>query len=112
VTIGGGTLGNSLIHMLDGLGSGGQLKITAAILPPDDDGDILIGSPIGTEAPVTFDGCIDITGDRNSDITVRGCHATSDELDICISGTMSGEINIEQSGCENQVEPNCLGGCQ
>ena len=65
---------------------------------------------------MTFDGSIMIKeghggGDLNGNITVYGCHATEDELDICICGRNGGTVDIIQTACENQVQASCVSGC-
>ena len=47
------------------------------------------------------------------DILVIGCHADTDDLDICEcgSGFGNGTITITQDDCENQVDYDCITGC-
>jgi hypothetical protein len=85
----------------------------------DANGTIHIGLAVSSPPPaVVFDGQILIQkedggagggdlGDRGR-IEVVGCHATEDDLDICICGDVNGTIDIEQSGCLNQVTWDCL----
>ena len=65
---------------------------------------------------VTFDGCIYVRdesgsgndGDLNGYITVVGCHATDDDLCICVDGSVGqGAITITQTGCTEQVTHSC-----
>ncbi|RJP39365.1 MAG: hypothetical protein C4547_03575 [Phycisphaerales bacterium] len=84
-------------------------------------GDIHVGPDDDTSTdPVVFDGCIRIYdndgqpvpdhGDLDGDITVNGCYATADDLNITVDGDISGAITINQDTCQNQVtwtEGNC-----
>ncbi|RJP42427.1 MAG: hypothetical protein C4547_00345 [Phycisphaerales bacterium] len=86
----------------------------------DAGGDIHVGPDDDTSTdPVVLDGCTRIhdnggwpvpdRGDLNGDITVNGCHATADDLNICVDGALNGSIDINQSGCQNQVAYPCTG---
>ncbi len=77
-------------------------------------GDIQVGPDDDTSTdPVVFDGCIKIRdnddtpvpdhGDLDGDITVNGCHATADNLNITVEGALNGSIDINQATCQNQV---------
>jgi hypothetical protein len=97
----------------------GSITINADGGDFDANGTIHIG-PSWTLPPpdVVFDGRILIQkqeegvgggdlGNRGR-IEVFGCHATEDDLDICICGDVNGTIDIEQTGCTNQVTWDCL----
>lgn len=113
ISIGTKTDSLTLIHLLDGLGSGGSIEINASEGNFDADGDIHVG-PSGLSIPdITFDGCIHIYdklgsgdgGDLNGALTIQGCH--DDDLDICIDGSDNGNVTITQTGCTNQVDWSC-----
>lgn len=107
---------NTLIQAVAGLT--GKILINDSQGNFDAGGSINIG-PIVALFPmndVTFDGCIRIFdngglsgGSLEGDITVTGCHATSDDLNICIDGSDNGNVFIKQSGCTNQVDWSCVG---
>jgi len=44
-------------------------------------------------------------------ISVVGCHATDDPVDICIDIGDSGQIKIDQGNCEHEVTHACVSGC-
>lgn len=99
------------------LASGAYIVINDSAGPHDADGNITIGSAFSPTPGAVFDGCIRVRkqstggfGDLNGNISVWGCHATADPLNICIDGNVNGSINIFQSGCPNQVTWTC-GGC-
>lgn len=122
VSIGEGAAALTLIHALEGIGSGGSLVVNDAEGDFDADGRIHFGpsaSNPGNMPAVTFDGSVMIKkedggsdgGDLNGEIKVVGCHDTSDDLDICICGTNNGTITIVQTNCTNQVSYDCVSGC-
>ncbi len=123
ITIGRETASLSLIRATQGLGSSGAIRINDSRGDYDARGVIQLGttaSIIPTPPPnVSFDGSIKILrnagntdgGDLIGGITVIGCHATSADLDICICGTNSGRVSIDQAQCTNQVSWSCVSGC-
>lgn len=107
------TVALSLIHLGGGLGADGKISVNYDAGGHDANGDIYIGQVISTPLPsVTYDGLIEILegaatgGDLNGDITVAGCHATADDLDLCVEGDVNGTLTIIQAGCSNQVDWN------
>lgn len=116
-----GTVGGSLINVVEGIDSGGSIVVNENRQNSDADGTIYIGliSHTPPTPSVIFDGSIKIKdnvahtngGDLTGAITVRGCHATSANLDICICGTNSGTVTIAQSGCSPTVTWSCVSGC-
>ncbi len=117
VTVGEGSGVVSLIRV-DDLGSNGSIIINNDEGNFDASGDIHIGpTNWGSWPSVIFDGCILVKdgssggGDLDGDITVVGCHATTDDLNICIDGSINGSITIDQTGCGNTVVASCIGSC-
>ena len=116
ITIDKQTVALSQIHITEGLDDG-TITINYDGGDFDANGTIYIGEPTGPLGNVTFDGSILIQngegphgchgGDLNGDITVRGCHATSDDLDICICGSDNGRVTIIQTLCVPQVDWSC-----
>jgi hypothetical protein len=108
----------SLVRVEEGLGSNGSIVVNNSRGDYDANGAIYIGKPGVLPLPdVTFDGRIKILdsttsggGDLNSTITVRGCHATNDDLDICICGNNNGSVTIQQGTCSS-VTWSCVSGC-
>lgn len=101
------------------LGAAGRIYVNDSGGANDADGLIYVG-PLDTTTllPVVFDGCVRIRddgagngGDLNGRIAVRGCHATPDDLDICIDGTLNGGVLLLQGGCPTQVTWSCVGNC-
>jgi len=121
ISVANQTDSGSLIRLLDGLEDNGQIVINADEGPNNAGGRIEIGvSNLGIFPPpplsqVIFDGAISIHdetgtgngGDLDGDIRVFGCHATSDDLSICIDGSDNGNVDIYQGGCSNQVTWSC-----
>ncbi len=108
VSIGTETVSGSLIRMLDGLSSTGQVTVNASGGAFDANGQMHfgpVGGPIGggSLGLVTFDGLVLIDGDMTSGIGVNGCHATTDSLDIWVCGTVTGRIKVTQTGCSTQI---------
>ena len=110
----GGMESNSLIYVYDGIED--DADILVALSQGDTcEGDIIIGNdspPTG----VVYDGSIKISdgisdGDMSGDITINGCHATDDDLDLCICGTMTGTVTINQTSYAEQVDYSCVSGC-
>jgi len=105
--------------LLDGLGSDATLEINATEGVLDANGVIYVGpsSPPNPLNDITFDGSIAVYddgsgggGDLRGAIVVVGCHATADNLEICLEGGDGGEnIKIKQNGCTNQVGWSCPG---
>lgn len=120
LTMGQDTEDGSTIHA-DGLGRGGSIQIATSspqtAIPYRAHGNIVVGDPISMLLqPVEYDGCIRVFGtafgaggDLEGDIEVNGCHATTDDLNICIDGAIVGSITINQAGCPNQVTWSCSG---
>jgi hypothetical protein len=117
--IGQETQGATLIRALGGIGSAGSITINDSRGNFNANGMIHIGST-SEETPlddVTFDGAIMIKdttggagGDLNGTIKVVGCHATDDDLDICICGDENGTVTIVQTDCTPyQVGRTCSG---
>lgn len=111
ISIGESTSSLSQI-VLGGLGSNGSIVINADEDDHNAEGDITVGD--GANIVVAFDGCISILdngsgsyGDLDGDITVYGCHATDDDLNICVEGDTNGYIRLYQSGCGPQVGVTC-----
>lgn len=113
-----GTAANSLVRMTGGLDDHGTIEINSSRGAYDAGGNIHVGPDDGTSSdPVVFDGCIRIYddngapvpdhGDLDGYITINGCHATADDLNICIDGFVNGSININQPDCQNQVTRSC-----
>ncbi len=112
----------TLIHIIEGISLHGDIVINDAEEVFHAHGDIHIGpssADPGNMPAVTFDGSILIKkedggsggGDLIGDITVVGCHDTTDDLDICICGTNNGKVTITQTNCANQVTYSCVSGC-
>jgi len=108
------THSNSLIRMTDGLDDNGTILINSSAGDLDAGGYIHVGPDDGTSTdPVVFDGCTRIYdddgqpvpdhGDLNGDITLNGCHATADDLNIAVEGALNGSITINQATRQNQV---------
>lgn len=117
--IGNETHANSSIR-LGGLGSGGRILLTSnnpgLATAHDVNGVLEIGDFQSFSPPVVFDGCIRTYsnafgggGDLDGLLHVRGCHATADDLNICLDGALNGSILISQFGCTNQVTWSCSG---
>lgn len=123
IKIGQETESLSIIRAIGGLGSSGAIRINDSRGDFDARGNMHFGSTssiLPTPPPsVTFDGSIKILrnsgntdgGDLIGGITVIGCHATTDPLDICICGTNSGRVSITQTSCSNQASWSCVTGC-
>ncbi len=121
VSVGENTEALSLIRATEGLGSSGSITVNFDEGDFDADGSMYFGTT--TASPpldsVTFDGSILILddssgngGDLGGRIRVVGCHATADDLDICLcGGDGAGNIEIVQTNCTNQVEASCVSGC-
>jgi hypothetical protein len=91
-----------------GLADGGWIDLNSGA--GNTAGTIFVGSmnkALGVG--VDFDGCLHIGGDFSGDLTVRGCHKTSDPLNICIDGASSGRVSLQQAGCREQVGVECSG---
>lgn len=109
----------SLIHCLGGLGLGGTIEVNTIAGVFDAYGVIHVGLGTIPDPPndITFDGSIQIHddgagggGDLLGAIAIVGCHATVDDLQICLDGGHGGEnITIRQVGCTNQVDWSCPG---
>jgi len=118
VGIGEGTVELSQINITKGLGTSGSITINETRGDYDADGTIFVGYVFSQQEFVTFDGSILILdssggqgGDLNGLIKVSGCHATADDLDICICGTNNGTVEIVQPNCRNRVDWSCVSGC-
>jgi hypothetical protein len=120
ITIDEETGWNSLIACFGGLEDDGNIIINNGQWDGKDaNGTIHVGQAVMTDPllDVTFDGCILIRegptsgGDLGGTIKVVGCHADTEDLDICIEGTENGTIDIVQDDCPNQVTDDCEGGC-
>jgi len=112
VNVGGGTSSATLIHLLGGIGSDGVLEFNDDSASSSD-GPILVGTGKSTTPlpDITYDGTIRFLEDNSGDITIRGCHDTTDDLDLCFCGSNSGTVTIDQTGCTNQVSYSCVSGC-
>lgn len=106
----GGTLSGSQMIFAGGVGGSGGLRLNSSYGGFDAQGVIRVGPTTGVP-PITFDGFIHILGGAQTGgvlygtITIRGCHATGDPLDICICGGLApkGRVTIIQTGCVPQV---------
>ncbi len=116
ITIGEETSKLSLIHITGGLGEAGSVTVNNT--PGNNfnaNGDIYVGPTKWTQMPdVTFDGNIQINkgagnGDLNGNITVVGCH--DDDLDICVEGTVNGDVTLIQAGSPNTADWCCSPPC-
>ncbi len=114
IRVGEDTQSLSLIQLVGGLATGGSIEINTTNGIFDANGLIHVGPADLTIPDITFDGCIHIYDDGagsggalNNALTVQGCHATADDLDICIDGPDNGNVTILQSGCTNQVGWSC-----
>ena len=111
IKIGKQTDAGTLIHLVDGLDAG-SIEINTSTGNFNADGDIRVG-PMSGMPNIVFDGCIRIYdgflggGALNGTLIVRGCHANSNDLDICIDGPDNDNVKIEQTGCTNQVDWSC-----
>jgi len=104
----------SLIHVLEGVGSGGKILInTSQACFCSSRGNIQVG-PFSTATPlpaVEFDGCLRIYddssngngGDLKGRMQVVGCHDDTNLLNLCTDGDISGTFSIVQTNCSNQV---------
>jgi len=121
IAIGRETESLSLIRMTEGLGVNGSITVNDSGGDFDAGGTIHVGAT-KTVPPIVFDGSILIKkesggpggGDLNGKIIVRGCHATDDDLDICICGTNNGTVTLIQTGCPplpTLVGWSCVSGC-
>lgn len=107
----------TLIHLAGGLAATGLIDINLLQGIFDANGVIHIGLGTIPDPPndITFDGSIQIHddgagggGDLLGAIAVVGCHATADDLQICLDGGNGGNnISIRQVGCTNQVDWSC-----
>lgn len=109
------------LHLNNGIPSDARVKIFAftdngssdIFVNGDLSGELSSRFSLGSNVYVTnipdifFDGSIRIHGDLNGDIQVEGCHATNEDLDICVDGQINGDINIVQKGCSEQVDSSC-----
>ncbi len=122
IKVGKSTASLTLIQLAGGLASGATLEINTTRGNFGVGGDIQLGGPYwissSSPPPLTFDGCIRIYDDAGAppkggnlkgDLTVIGCHATADDLNICVDGNDNGHISIVQIGCTNQVDWSCSG---
>ncbi len=99
----------TLIQVAGGLATGATIEINTTRGNFSAGGDIHIGGPPSVPVPpVTFDSCIRIYddagdppngGDLKNDLTVVGCHANNDVLNICIDGSDGGYVTLLQTGC-------------
>lgn len=118
VIVNGETQAGSSIE-LGGIAPSGSVSVNATMGAFNANGNIVVNGLGGAFAPaVDFDGCIGIHGDGaggfgdlNGRILVTGCHATSDDLNICIDGNVNGAVTIRQFGCPNQVGWSCVAPC-
>ncbi len=114
VAIGRQTTARSLIALHGGLGAGGTVRINTSQGDHDAGGLIVIGRRFAP-LPSLFDGCIRVHDDRRSSeggnllgsITVIGCHASPDDLNICIDGEDHGHVRIQQDTCAIGVTHSC-----
>ena len=112
------TAATSLIHLLGGLDTGGEVLINTDEADLNANGDIQVG-PVTylccPPPPITFNGCIHIydeagTGNGGAligEIVVAGCHDPGD-LNICIDGHGGENVTLAQTDCPNQVDWLCL----
>lgn len=123
VIIGDGTVGGSLIRATGGIVPGATVFVNLNGGDFDARGSMYFGDaspfmPVAT----TFDGNVMIQesfsggfGRLFGALTVRGCHATADLLDICICGSGSPRSPlILQNGCPTQIPApfwNCQSTC-
>ena len=111
------TASGYLISLPGGLGPNGIVTVNDTQGGFNASGTIHIGRDVqnGQEI-VTFDGSIRIMkkllgpggGLLLGVIKVVGCHATADDLDICICGANLGSVEIVQLNCSNQVGWSCI----
>ncbi|MCH7526511.1 MAG: hypothetical protein IID39_03655 [Planctomycetes bacterium] len=123
VTIGKETMTNSLIRTNKGLdpdNGSGDITVNNSRGNWDANGTIHVGGGISEQTPddIVFDGTILIKDDINGNggdlsglIKIVGCHADTNDLDICICGDNNGTVQIVQTGCTNQVDWSCVSGC-
>ncbi len=112
LSIDGATGTLSLIHLLGGLGSSGEVRINDSECKYNAKGDIRVGSTVTLPplSPVALDGCIDVFdcdpnvcsactggGSLIGDVTVVGCHDAGDTLAICAEGGTVGSVTLVQS---------------
>jgi len=114
IIVNAGTQSGSSIE-IGGLAVGSYLTINDSQGAYNADGNVIVSGP-GTA--VEFDGCIRVredtaggSGDLNGRILVTGCHATPDDLNICIDGNVNGAVTIRQTGCRTQVGWSCTAQC-
>jgi hypothetical protein len=117
ITVGQETEALSLIHLLEGIDDDGSIIINDDKGSYSAHGTIHVGPTSWTTLPdITFDGSIWVKdaagggeGDLKGAINVVGCHATADDLDICIDADGEENITITQLGCTYQVAAVCGG---
>lgn len=107
IEVEGGTLPGSFIS-LGGMADGSAINLNT--VGGDTAGSIFVGTIAPVLGDVEFDGCIRVHGDLPGRIAVAGCHKTQDDLNICIDGTLTGAVEIVQTGCKHPVTWSC-GGC-
>ena len=105
IQVGENTGSNTLIHVVDGIGTGATVEVNTTRGAFDAAGDIMIGHPTVITA-IVFDGCIRIyddgsggDGDLTGSIDVNGCHGDEEVLVICIDGDDNGNVTLDQTGC-------------
>jgi hypothetical protein len=119
ITIDEETVAGSLIHCADGLADDGIITVNYDGGEYDANGDIHIGHCNYSGQPplpaVTFDGYILIQkavrtekgGWLEGSLWMYGCHATDDDLDICLCGGGDENVTITQANCRYQVDWDC-----
>lgn len=104
---------------LGGIAASGSVRVNDTQGDFNANGNIVV-SGVGSafQPTVEFDGCIGVKGngsgsygDLNGRILVTGCHATADDLNICIDGNVNGAVTIRQYSCLNQVGWSCTSQC-
>ncbi|MCB9863378.1 MAG: hypothetical protein H6820_08485, partial [Phycisphaerales bacterium] len=118
VVVNGETQTGSSIEF-GGIAVGGSLSINDSAGPFNANGNVVVNGLGPAFVPaVEFDGCIRVKGDANGGfgdlngrILVTGCHATPDDLNICIDGSVNGAVTLRQTGCRTQVGWGCIAQC-
>lgn len=118
VAVGRATEAGSFVGLRH-LGPAGQVVLNESRGAFDAAGTLYVGPLFAVPAQtVVFDGCVRVHGDGSGQggdlagiLAVAGCHATPDDLDICIDGAVTGQVRILQGGCPIQVGWSCVGGC-
>jgi len=109
IGIGENTARGSRVDVSYTFGSGAAIEINTSRGLHNAEGIVQVG-PTGYQGPIYFDGALRMYngpaggGVLDGFILVYGCHATDDDLDICICGGLgAGKIKIYQTGCSPQV---------